>query len=64
MDTKSLDLEIPRMAESDAEADRIETELQKATTHHVLRQGDARDLSWIPSESVHLVITSPPLLDP
>lgn len=25
-----------------------------------LRCGDARDLSWIPSESVHLVVTSPP----
>jgi modification methylase len=29
-------------------------------TEHVIRQGDARDLSWIPSESVHLVVTSPP----
>lgn len=25
-----------------------------------LRVGDARDLSWIPDESVHLVVTSPP----
>lgn len=29
-------------------------------TRHVIRFGDARDLSWIPSESVHLVVTSPP----
>ena len=29
------------------------------TTHH-LRLGDARDLSWIPDGSVHLVVTSPP----
>jgi site-specific DNA-methyltransferase (adenine-specific) len=29
-------------------------------THHVLHSGDARDLSWIPDESVHLVVTSPP----
>lgn len=29
-------------------------------TKHVIRQGDARDMSWIPSESVHLVVTSPP----
>ncbi|MGH9130860.1 MAG: DNA-methyltransferase [Acidimicrobiales bacterium] len=27
---------------------------------HLLREGDARDLSWIPDESVHLVCTSPP----
>lgn len=30
------------------------------TTRHVLHRGDARDLSWVPSESVHLVVTSPP----
>lgn len=30
------------------------------STSHTLHCGDARDLSWIPDESVHLVITSPP----
>ena len=29
-------------------------------TQHQLRLGDARDLSWIPDASVHLVVTSPP----
>jgi site-specific DNA-methyltransferase (adenine-specific) len=29
-------------------------------TTHRLHQGDARDLSWLPNESVHLVVTSPP----
>ncbi|MDP3493000.1 MAG: site-specific DNA-methyltransferase [Hyphomonadaceae bacterium] len=29
-------------------------------TQHQLRLGDARDLSWIPDGSVHLVVTSPP----
>lgn len=29
-------------------------------TQHRLRLGDARDLSWIPDESVHLIVTSPP----
>ena len=29
-------------------------------TTHRLRLGDARDLSWIPDGSVHLVVTSPP----
>ena len=29
-------------------------------TTHRLHQGDARDLSWIPDSSVHLVVTSPP----
>ncbi len=29
-------------------------------TKHVLRLGDARDLSWIADGSVHLIVTSPP----
>lgn len=29
-------------------------------TTHLLRLGDARELSWLSDESVHLVITSPP----
>jgi hypothetical protein len=29
-------------------------------TTHTLHLGDARDLSWIPDNSVHLVVTSPP----
>jgi site-specific DNA-methyltransferase (adenine-specific) len=29
-------------------------------TLHRLRLGDARDLGWIPADSVHLVVTSPP----
>jgi site-specific DNA-methyltransferase (adenine-specific) len=33
---------------------------QAATTKHILHQGDARHLDWIPSESIHLIVTSPP----
>lgn len=29
-------------------------------SRHLVRHGDARDLSWLPDESVHLVVTSPP----
>ena len=29
-------------------------------TTHILHHGDARQLEWIPDESVHLVVTSPP----
>lgn len=35
-------------------------EFETATTRHLLRQGDARRLDWIPDESLHLVVTSPP----
>jgi DNA modification methylase len=31
-----------------------------APTQHVIYQADSRDLSFIPDESVHLVVTSPP----
>src|SRR6188474_2990972 len=29
-------------------------------TKHCVHEGDARDLSFIPNESAHLVVTSPP----
>ncbi len=29
-------------------------------THHRLVNGDARDLAFLPDESIHLVVTSPP----
>src|SRR6266571_8916800 len=32
----------------------------RASTTHVLHRGDARNLSWIRNESVHLAVTSPP----
>ncbi|MGA2221494.1 MAG: site-specific DNA-methyltransferase [Verrucomicrobiia bacterium] len=35
-------------------------ETSKAQTMHRLVHGDARDLSFLPDESVHLVVTSPP----
>ena len=36
----------------------LQVEINK--TKHTLHCGDARDLEWIPDESVHLVVTSPP----
>ena len=33
---------------------------QSAVTKHIIHQGDARHLEWIPSESIHLIVTSPP----
>lgn len=30
------------------------------STQHTVRASDARDLSWIPTKSVHLIVTSPP----
>jgi len=36
------------------------SQMPGATRSHVIREGDARDLSFIPNESVHLVCSSPP----
>ena len=38
----------------------IENVLRQLPTKHKLFQGDSRDLSFIPDETVHLVVTSPP----
>jgi DNA modification methylase len=35
-------------------------QLSDPATRHVLVQGDARDMTFIADESVHLVVTSPP----
>jgi site-specific DNA-methyltransferase (adenine-specific) len=46
---------------AEAEAQRQRANRTSATVPHVnLRRGDARDLTWIPDESAHLVVTSPP----
>lgn len=43
-----------------AAADHAQTAVKAWPTSVTLRCGDARELDWIPSESVHLVVTSPP----
>ncbi len=32
----------------------------RKTLTHRIHHGDSRELTWIPDESVHLVVTSPP----
>jgi modification methylase len=57
-DNTSEGLKSLREGNRDARSQRWPTPYD--TTTHKLRCGDARDLSWIPDESVHLVVTSPP----
>jgi len=38
----------------------VAREKQGPVTEHELHLGDARRLDWIPAESIHLVVTSPP----
>lgn len=58
--TKALDAEIPRLAKSATELREIEQLIRRRPTEHRLFRGDARDLSFVADESVHLVVTSPP----
>lgn len=48
----------PSVHPDDAAA--IASEAMALPTTHTAHLGDARDLSWIPDQSVHLVVTSPP----
>ncbi len=51
---------IPRLAKDSEAVREIERAVRSVPTSHWLYRGDGRDLSTIPSESVHLVLTSPP----
>lgn len=51
---------IPRLAKDERSVRLIEDAVQKIPTTHQLYMGDARDMRNLASESVHLVLTSPP----
>lgn len=52
--------DLPRIAKDKKLLAEIEAAVQQIPTEHRLIQGDARKLSFIEDESVHLVVTSPP----
>jgi len=52
--------DIPRIAKDKSLLREIESAVQQIPTMHDLFQADSRELSFIPDESVHLVVTSPP----
>lgn len=52
--------DLPKIARDPKFAPVIANAVARVSTHHRLVLGDARDLSAIPSNSVHLVVTSPP----
>lgn len=51
---------IPRIAKDESLLEKIESAVQQVPTSHHLFQADSRKLSFIPDETVHLVVTSPP----
>lgn len=51
---------IPRIAKDRRLTGLIEKALPRVPTHHRMYRTDSRKLSFLPEESVHLVLTSPP----
>ncbi len=51
---------IPAIAKNPVLMSKIESLVGKIQTHHKLILGDSRDLSDIPDDSIHLIVTSPP----
>jgi len=52
--------DIPRIAKDKKLLKQIESAVQQVPTQHSLFQGDSRKLAFIPDNSLHLVVTSPP----
>jgi DNA modification methylase len=52
--------DIPRLAKTPQAVQEIEAAVSQIQTNHILVNGDARRLTGVPDESIHLVVTSPP----
>src|SRR3972149_10502852 len=59
MEAKLQQKEIPGLARAE-DATKVFALQRELRSSHVLHLGDARDLSVLPKDSVHLAITSPP----
>jgi modification methylase len=59
-DLENLQTAIPRIAKDEDAIQRIERAVQTIPTSHYLHLGDARKMSALKAESVHLILTSPP----
>jgi len=51
---------LPKLLKLNASLRTTEWPFPYNTTNHKIREADARSLDWIPSRSVHLIVTSPP----
>lgn len=52
--------DIPRIAKDQALATDLARAVRRVPTHHALYCADAREISFVEPQSVHLVVTSPP----
>jgi len=53
-------LDLPRIARDPALTAQLEFEVQRIPTLHTLYRSDSRFIDFLPPESIHLVVTSPP----
>ncbi|MBN1488736.1 MAG: site-specific DNA-methyltransferase [Phycisphaerae bacterium] len=59
-DIKVAQNDIPRIAKTRRLTNEIDRALPRVPTHHRMCLGDAREVSFLKPDSVHLVLTSPP----
>lgn len=59
-EVKNHQTDLPRIAKDTRLVAAIEAKLQQLPTQHRLYRRDARTIDFLPPESVHLVVTSPP----
>ena len=57
---ESLKTALPGMARNSSESAKVAAAVQEVASDHLVIKGDARDLSGLANQSVHLVVTSPP----
>ena len=57
---ESLKTVVPGMARDSTESSKVAAAVHEVTSEHLIIRGDARELSGLGNESVHLVVTSPP----
>ncbi len=60
MEIEGTQSDIPRLAKDPVAIGDIEAALPALPTRHTMHLGDARELGFIPDQSIHLVLTSPP----
>lgn len=58
--TREIDTAIPGIAKSPEVMQEIANSLRQIPTKHRLHQGDSRQIDFLPDNSVHLIVTSPP----
>ncbi|AKH96533.1 DNA methylase N-4/N-6 domain-containing protein [Halanaeroarchaeum sulfurireducens] len=62
-EANDLRSDIPALARDKKRMGEVDQAVKSLPSHHELYQSDARDLSMIEDESVHLAVTSPPYFD-